>query len=107
MYKRLFLSATVAGLTLWGCNDVDCCVSSVIEADPDEIVLGGAENATETLDLTCAISWQIAGTIPGWLEVDMTSGSGTPATVTLTFKAKTNNATGANRPVETVTFLAA
>ncbi|MCL2727796.1 MAG: InlB B-repeat-containing protein [Bacteroidales bacterium] len=107
MYKKLFLLTTVAGLMLIGCNEVDCCISSVIEADPSEIVLGGLEDATETLNLTCPISWQITGTIPEWLEVGPPSGTGTPATVTLTFKAKSNNTTGANRPVETLTFLAA
>ena len=57
MYKKLFLLTTVTGLMLWGCDDVDCCIPSIIEADQSEIVLGGLENATQTLNLTCPISW--------------------------------------------------
>ncbi|MCL2728217.1 MAG: hypothetical protein FWD56_07525 [Bacteroidales bacterium] len=68
MYKKLLLLTIVDGLILSGCNDMDCCIPSVIEADPGEIILGGAENATKTLDLTCPISWQITGTVPGWLS---------------------------------------
>ena len=101
MLKKSLLLMALAGLTLSGCADLNCCDSSIIEVFPSSVTLEHTTGNSAPVDVTSSVVWKVMNK-PDWVTLPM---DGPAGLITLTVTGTTNS-TGAARTGK-VTFMAA
>ena len=110
MLRKTSLFIVLAGMTLFGCTDFDCCTNSVIHATKKPVVLTNVGDS-QTFVVSSSMAWKMTGTVPAWLSLDWTgynpaNPTGTAGVTNITATIQEPNTTGTERSAS-FTFLAA
>ncbi|MDR2585389.1 MAG: hypothetical protein LBC84_04105 [Prevotellaceae bacterium] len=109
MFKKSLLLISLSVVMLWGCTDIDSCISLTINVNKNiELTQIGD---TDSFEVTCLTSWKMSGTIPSWMTLNWfgftdSNPAGSEGVTPVTVTIVEPNFTGVPREV-TFTFTAA